>query len=169
MDALSHLQTPLRSLVSADGTLPYDTLLEFHYHAFPAETHSLPMKSDFPISIEATPLSTGALQLKATYKDSHLIAPEAIMLLHQLEDIMAHILSNPSGDIRDCFSTVRDSLSGAGNRKPVENNIVPFLHSQFENHAASHPDDIALVYKTDLKDPRYPTPSPLTRIHKLME
>jgi hypothetical protein len=160
MDALSHLQTPLRSLVSTDGNLPYDTLLEFHYHA-PASSsswscmHDSPLKSDFPISLEVTPQLSGALQLKVTFKDTHTIASEARMMLQQLDDVMLHILSNPESNIRDCFSGVRSELSGSGNRKPVENNPVPFLHSQFENWARDHPDDIALVYKSDLKDARY--------------
>lgn len=159
MDALSHLQTPLRSLVSADGSLPYDTVVEFNYTRPTASTlwdsvHSETMRSDFAITIEAAPLRDGSLSLKVTYRDTHIIEAEARALLEQLDDVMQHILANPTGDIRDCFSGVRDSLSGAGNRKPVEDNIVPFLHSQFENHVASHPDDIALIYKSDLKDAR---------------
>ncbi|EAU34142.1 hypothetical protein ATEG_05073 [Aspergillus terreus NIH2624] len=165
--ALSHLQLSLGSTVTADGRLPYDTLLA--YQDFNAGSHASgtagsgpwgsvdhpAMAHDFAVMIEVWPCSDSSLTFRATYNDSHLDAEGARIMLSEMDDIVRYILDEPEGNFLDALSHTGSSLKSSFN--PVSRCVDEvsegvLIHSWFEDHAASKPHDPALIFKYDLDD-----------------
>jgi ferricrocin synthase len=158
--SLSHLQPRLGSVVTADGRLHYDTLLA--YQDFNTESaseglwtsiHHPAMENDFAVMVEAWPGKDSSLTLRATFNDSYLEYDAAELMLREMSLIISRILSQPEesflgnrfvGDLplRSCLDQV------------VSQEIPPnaLIHSQFEAHAKSDPDDHALLFRGNLFD-----------------
>ncbi|OOG00407.1 hypothetical protein ASPCADRAFT_136039 [Aspergillus carbonarius ITEM 5010] len=165
-EALSYLQTRLGSLVMADGRLPYDTLIV--YQDFNAGSNSSDlwssvdhpaMANDFAVMIEIWPGVNSSLTLRATFNDAQLDRSAAENMLEEMSGIVAFILDQPDGNFQDALFCTENGLKSYSNPKPP---IAPevlegaLLQSQFEEHAASHPEDPALIFKYDLEDDSNP-------------
>lgn len=162
---LSHLQPRLGALVTGDGRLPYDTLLAYQdFNAGSSESSiwssiSHPaMANDFAVMIEVWPDVNSTLTLRASFNHAYLDSQAAETLLHQLDDITAFILNQPESDYLNGSCSTEDSLKSAWNPNSVitEASQTTLIHTQFEDHARSHPDDLALVFKGDLEDEASP-------------
>mgnify|MGYP000902004013 CR=1 FL=1 len=157
---LSYLQPRLGSLVTADGRLPYDTLLAFQDFNAGSSSSDLwssiehpPMANDFAVMVEVWPESDGSLTLRATFNDSQLDRTSAEMMLQQMSDIVSFILKNPEANFQHALSSTRTTLKSISNPEPkvAEETLQgALLHTQFENHAKSRPEDVALIFKGDL-------------------
>ncbi|KAH1908270.1 Non-ribosomal peptide synthetase [Aspergillus fumigatus] len=160
--ALSHLQPRLGSLVTADSKLPYDTVLAYQDFSAGSSTSSIwksidhpPMANDYAVMIEVWPARDSSLTLRASFALSQMDRDGAKVMLHQLDDIIAFILQNPDGDFENALLYTRPDLKASYNPMPKEADEVSdgdLIHTKFENHANSHPDDMALLFKYDLED-----------------
>ncbi|GFN18422.1 nonribosomal siderophore peptide synthase SidC [Aspergillus tubingensis] len=163
---LSHLQPRLGSLVTADGRLPYDTLIAYQDFNAGSSVSGLwssvdhpAMANDFAVMIEIWPAANGSLTFRASFNDALLDHNSAEMMLWQMSDIVAYILEQPDDSFQDAPSHTETGLKSSFNSNP---SIAPevldgaLLHHQFEEHAASHPEDPALIFKYDLDDENNP-------------
>ncbi|BCS01581.1 nonribosomal siderophore peptide synthase SidC [Aspergillus luchuensis] len=163
---LSHLQPRLGSLVTADGRLPYDTLIAYQDFNAGSSISGLwssvdhpAMANDFAVMIEIWPAANGSLTFRASFNDALLDHNSAEMMLWQMSDIVAYILKQPDDSFQDAPSHTETGLKSSFNSNP---SIAPevlngaLLHHQFEEHAASHPEDPALIFKYDLDDENNP-------------
>ncbi|GIK04996.1 non-ribosomal peptide synthetase [Aspergillus viridinutans] len=163
---LSHLQPRLGSLVTADGRLPYDTVLAYQDFSAGSSTSGLwktidhpPMANDYAVMIEVWPAADSSLTLRASFGLSQMDRDGADMMLHQLDDIVAFILENPDGDFENALLYTRPHLKALYNPMPKMADEVSdgaLIHTRFEDHANSHPDDMALLFKYDLDDDQNP-------------
>ncbi|KAK1139187.1 Non-ribosomal peptide synthetase [Aspergillus melleus] len=164
--SLSHLQPRLGSLVTADGRLPYDTLLA--YQDFNAGSSSSgiwssidhpPMANDFAVMIEVWPGADSSLTFRASFNDSHLDSQAAEAMLNSMADIVTYILGSPGGNFQDASSHTQPELKSSfnpGASAVEEVSEGALIHTRFEDHAESHPDDLALIFKGDLDDGNSP-------------
>ncbi|KAE8164960.1 hypothetical protein BDV40DRAFT_99320 [Aspergillus tamarii] len=163
---LSHLQPRLGSLVTGDGRLPYDTLLAYQDFSAGSSTSGLwssidhpPMGNDFAVMIEVWPGVNSSLTFRASFNHALLDSESAEVMLRQMADIVAFILERPEGNFLDAPSQTQAELKSTFN---PSSNVVPevsegaLIHSQFEEHAESHPEDTALIFKGDLDDDSNP-------------
>ncbi|KAK2764280.1 NRPS [Arachnomyces sp. PD_36] len=160
-ETLQYLQPKLGSLVTADGQLPYDTLLAFQDFSTATESCEIwnsienpSMANDFAVMIEVWPSTDGSLRLKATFSDTHLDPTSAEVMLQQMSGILAHILSNPEEAFAHGFSKLQSPLLSTFNSDPAKGDASPdegLLQSQFEKHARDQPDSVALVFIRDLE------------------
>lgn len=158
-DALPHHHIPLSSLTTADGGLPYDTLLAFQ--AFDNRTsHSIwrsidypAMEHDFAVMIEIWPTEAGPLRLRATYTHKHLDHLAATNMLHQLDEMLDRLCDGPDASFHDVRFGVRSELLSqipAARDQPTmsdDGSSDVFLHSQFERYAMQTPNKLALLFK----------------------
>lgn len=161
IDSLSYLHTPLSSVLSADGGLPYDTL--FAFQDFPTDNAAEggmytkvtypPMKNDFAVMVEVWPTVSGLLELKATFDRKLLDAAAAKCMIKQLEAAIRFVLEESGMPFLEGKVQVPQELSS---RFPAlwseveEEQMI--LHAPFEKHAAEHPDDLAMSFYWDLED-----------------
>ncbi|KAF7182363.1 hypothetical protein CNMCM7691_001843 [Aspergillus felis] len=163
---LSHLQARLGSLVTADGRLPYDTLLAYQDFSAGSSTSDLwksidhpPMANDFAVMIEVWPAADSSLTLRASFSLSQMDRDGAEVMLHQLDDIVAFILENPDGDFEKALSYTRPDIKAVYNPVPKMADEISdgaLIHTQFEDLANLHPDNMALLFKYDLDDDQNP-------------
>ncbi|KAL4794205.1 hypothetical protein BDV19DRAFT_199997 [Aspergillus venezuelensis] len=156
--ALSHLQPQLGS-ITADGQLPYDTVLAYQDFGLDAEysqlwssIHHSAMANDFSVMVEVTPEADSSLTLRATY-DTKLDSAAAELMLRQMDDLIDYILRHPEENFEDAPLQAHFDLKSTANPTALtapEVSEGALLHTQFEEHAASHPDDPALIFKQDL-------------------
>lgn len=163
---LSHLQPRLGSLVTADGRLPYDTLLA--YQDFNAGSSSSgiwssidhpPMANDFAVMIEVWPGADSSLTFRASFNDSHLDSNAAEAMLKSMADIVSYILGSPDGNYQDASMHTQPELKSSlnsGAKAADEVSEGALIHSKFEDHAQSHADDQALIFKGDLDHEKSP-------------
>ncbi|KAL4786317.1 hypothetical protein BJX76DRAFT_355222 [Aspergillus varians] len=156
--ALSHLQPQLGSAI-VDGQMPFDTVLA--YQDFGSDRKNTPlwssiqhpsMANDFSVMVEVVPEPDLSLTLRATF-DTKLDHAGAEIMLKEMDDIVSYILEQPNANFEDALLQARSDLKSTGNPNPLEVQEVSegaLLHSQFESHALSHPDDLALIFKQDL-------------------
>lgn len=154
---LSHLQPGLGSLAMPDGRLPYDTVLAFQDFNAGSSASALwntvqrpPMAHDFAVMVEVWPGLDSCLALRATFDNSHLEPESARLMLQQMSDILAFILDNPEGDYQTAASNTSPELKSAFNPNPQVPAEGALIHTRFEEHAESHHDDVALIFKGDL-------------------
>ncbi|KAJ9363713.1 hypothetical protein DTO280E4_2303 [Paecilomyces variotii] len=160
-ETLPYLQPRLGSLITADGRLPYDTLLAWQDFGAGTRASSLwtsvehpPMANDFAVMVEVWPDTNGALTLRATYNDIQLDRAAAQLMLQQMSDIIAFILDSPDETFEHGLTSTSSSLKSSWNPEPVyleEPLNKTLLHTQFEDHAKDHPEDVALIFKGDLE------------------
>lgn len=112
------------------------------------------------VSIELRPNAAGCLAFKASYTDYVLDESSALIMLKQLEDIMAFILANPDEPTDSSFLAVCTTLLSASNEEMMEAEDAEKeskgLHYQFEDFARYSPDRVALIFERqlDTSDPR---------------
>nr|AFD36451.1 ferrirhodin synthetase [Fusarium sacchari] len=158
--ALSHLQPRLGSVVTADGRLPYDTLLAYQDFNVGSESegiwtsiHHPPMANDFKVMVEVWPGHDSRLLLRATFNDECMDCEAAELMLREMSYIISNILKNPdesfSGNSFIGDSSLRSCIYPAQPQEFAPNTL---LHSQFEAHAVSNPDDHALIFRGNLLD-----------------
>ncbi|KAM0421201.1 hypothetical protein ACHAPT_011093 [Fusarium lateritium] len=157
-ESLSHLQPRLGSVVTADGRLPYDTLLayqDFNVGSDPdapwTSIHHPPMANDFAVMVEVWPGSDSRLTLRASFSDEYMDHGAAELMLHEMGLVLSHILEHPDESfLSNAFIndvSVRSVLDPVVSQEPAPNALI---HSQFEAHAKSNPDDHALLFRRDL-------------------
>jgi amino acid adenylation domain-containing protein len=164
--ALSHLQPRLGSLVTAEGRLPYDTVLAYQDFSAGSSTCGLwksiehpPMANDYAVMIEVWPAADSTLTLRTNFGLSQVDRDGAEVMLHQLDDIIAFILENPDGDFENALLYTRPQFKALYNPMPKTADEVfdgALIHTKFEEHANLHPDDMALLFKYDLDDDQNP-------------
>ncbi|KAL4806736.1 hypothetical protein BDV18DRAFT_119415 [Aspergillus unguis] len=162
--ALSHLQAPLGS-ATVEDKLSYDTMLAYQdfgsicQRSQPWSSIQHPaMANDFSVMVEVVPGPDSSLTLRVTF-DTKLDAPSAEMMLRQMDDIIGYILEQPDASFEDAALQARSGLKSIANPNPLTAPEVSegvLLHTQFEEHAFSHPDDPALIFKEDLDDSSHP-------------
>lgn len=163
---LSHLQPRLGSLVTADGRLPYDTVLAYQDFSAGSSTSGLwksidhpAMANDYAVMIEIWPAADSTLTLRANFGLSQMDRDGAEVMLHQFDDIVAFILENPDGDFENALLYTSPNLKALYNPTPKmaeEVSSGALIHTKFEEHANLHPDDMALLFKYDLDDDQNP-------------
>ena len=163
---LSYLQPRLGSMVTADGKLPYDTLLAYQdFNAGSSESglwksiHHPPMANDFAVMIEVWPDLNSSLTLRASFNYAQLDRDAAEMMLQQLDDIVRFILDHPDQNFLNGSSSTQIGLKSASNPDAMitEASQTTLIHSQFEEHARSSPHELALIFKGDLEDEKNPS------------
>lgn len=161
IDALAHLHTPLSSVLSADGGLPYDTL--FAFQDFPSDNATQgemytkvtypPMKNDFAVMVEVWPTASGLLELKATFDQKLLNATAAECMMKQLEAAIHFIMEETTIPFLEGKVALPRELSSGFSAvwSDVEEEQM-ILHAPFEKHAAENPNDLAVLFHWDLED-----------------
>lgn len=158
-EALPYHHIPLSSLTTAEGGLPYDTLLAFQAFDKPP-SHALwesieypAMEHDFAVMVEIWPTEAGPLRLRATYTHKHLDQSAATAMLNQLDDILNYICDEPGRSFKTARSAVRNGLKSqipaVCDQWSVDSDAKAdmFLHQSFERYAATNPDKTALIFK----------------------
>lgn len=172
LEAMSHLTTknaealpyhhiPLSSLTTAEGTLPYDTLLAFQAFDRSVGSSSLwndveypPMEHDFAIMIEVWPTESGPLRLRGTYTHSHLDPIAAETVLRQLNDIVNVLCETPDlsfSEVKFAVNTeVRSEIPVALDPAQELPESEQLLHAAFEKHARESPESAALTFRQSM-------------------
>ncbi|KAL1864615.1 NRPS protein [Diaporthe australafricana] len=161
IDSLSHLHTPLSSVLGADGSLPYDTL--FAFQDFPSDNAAEggmytkvtypPMKNDFAVMVEVWPTETGNIELKATYDGKFLDASAAEFMVRQLDAAINFIFDSPGVSFLEGKTRLPVELSSGTPAvwSEMEDEEM-LLHRPFERRVAEKPDDLALLFHWNLED-----------------
>ncbi|KAK4496852.1 hypothetical protein PRZ48_011301 [Zasmidium cellare] len=157
-EALPYHHIPLSSLTTAEGTLPYDTLLAFQAFDKSVGASKLwdnveypPMEHDFAIMIEVWPTEKGPLRLRGTYTHKHLDPAAAKVLLQQLDGVVSLLCESPDASFFDTRFAVGKELQSAipvAQDNPAglpESELL--LHAAFEKHALQTPDTPALTFR----------------------
>lgn len=113
-----------------------------------------PVGKDIALSIAAWPYTTGFLKLQATYTDTVLDEPSALVVLAQLDDILGFILADLTKPVRASVAAIRLSLlsvtdSDVDTSKQLLTD-TPYLHTQFEVTAQNSPNHVALEFRHDI-------------------
>jgi non-ribosomal peptide synthetase component F len=97
---------------------------------------------------------TSAVNLTLNYSLAVLTAAAATCVLHQLDDILKHVLSHPADLYLPSAAQVRPSLRSAVNPAPTPHDVPvgELLHSAFERHTLERPHSLALWFKHTLDD-----------------
>lgn len=160
IDSLDHLHTPLSSVLSAEGGLPYDTLFAFQDFAVEDVTGSglyskithPPMKNDFAVMVEVWPTTSGRMELKATYDRKFVDASSADCMVRQLDSAIHFILEHPQASFLEGKTRIPQDLSSVSPAVWSEiDGEEMILHQPFEKHAAENPDDLAMLFQWDLE------------------
>ncbi|CAK1363027.1 unnamed protein product [Cercospora beticola] len=160
--SLPYIHAPLSSLTTADGSLPYDTLLAFQAFDTESEDGSIwhkvehpAMEHDFAIMIEVWPTSSGALRFRGTYTHQHLDRQAALAMLSQLDELVAGICDDASGTLLDLRCNLSQRLMSGilviDQPNLPESQLI--LQSRFEQHAATTPEKSALVFRKSIDHP----------------
>ncbi|KAL2869237.1 nonribosomal siderophore peptide synthase SidC, partial [Aspergillus lucknowensis] len=155
--ALSHLQSRFGPASVTGGQIPYDTVLAYQdfgsnpkFSRIWGPVYHPPMANDFSVMVEVVPEPDSSLTLRATF-DTKLDSTAAEIMLKQMDNIIRYILEKPDGIFEEGSSHIRSDLKSIFNPRPlVSPDVEELLHSKFEKHAVSHPDDPALIFKQDL-------------------
>ena len=108
---------------------------------------------DLAFALEICLRPVGRANLISTFDSGQLDDAAARHLSHTFVNILNWIVANPTEPFHDAITHVRKDLLSAPSTsdEPVEP-IPPLgpIHSQFEVHASSCPDDTALIFAEDL-------------------
>ena len=109
---------------------------------------------ELAVIIVAWPDKTDFLRLKLLYSDLVLNETSALVMLEQLEDVLAFILANPVKPIAESLAAARSSLLSTLNENPEGPSEfvsqAPHLHAQFENIARCTPYRLALDFRRNI-------------------
>lgn len=165
-ETLSYLQPRLGSLVTAEGRLPYDTLLAFQdFNAGSSKSRLWssvdhpPMTNDFAVMVEVWPGIHSNLVLRASFSDAYMEREAAEIMLRQLSNIITFILESPDDSFLFAPCTGDAEIKSALDPvavQPAVDSEESLIHSKFEKYARSHPDELAFVFKGDLDDATSP-------------
>jgi len=158
---LPYHHMPLSSLVTADGTLPYDTLLAFQAFDQKSDQGDLwskveypAMEHDFAVMVEIWPTETGKLRLRATYTHEHLDHRATETMLRQLDGVIQFLCVNPDLAFLDARFFVDEDLRSGIHvaAETATNNLEShlLLHETFSWHVSSRPSHPALLFKQSL-------------------
>ncbi|RAL16957.1 nonribosomal siderophore peptide synthase SidC [Aspergillus homomorphus CBS 101889] len=162
---LSHLQPSLGSLVTAEGRLPYETLIA--YQDFSAGSggsgiwssiYHPPMANDFAVMIEVWPCHDSSLTFRASFDEARLDSQSAQVMLRQMSEIVEFILNEPEGRFLDGPMKTSRDLKSCFNSQPrlSEAQEGTLIQAQFEEHALVNPQHPALIFKYNLDDENDP-------------
>ena len=117
-------------------------------------TSGSPLVLQCGVDIVLRPTAAGLLTLEASYNDHVLNQSSALIMMKQIEDMMAFILTDPGQSIDSSSIAIRTSLLSTSNEKLAEpegtTEEFHALHYQFEEFARRSPDREALVFKQSL-------------------
>lgn len=106
------------------------------------------------VSLEAWPNLDGLLELKVVYMDLVLNKTGALVMLKQLDDVLAFLLANTAKPIASSLAAIRCSLLSTSKETPQESMEfdlqTTLLHAQFETFAKHSPHRVALEFKKDI-------------------
>ncbi|KAL9069746.1 MAG: hypothetical protein Q9161_005331 [Pseudevernia consocians] len=106
------------------------------------------------VSLVAWPGLAGLLEFKVLYVDLVLNETSALVMLKQLDDVLAFILAYPAESIASSLAAVRPSLLSTSNETLEESTELysqaPHLHAQFEKFATCSPHRVALDFRKDI-------------------
>ncbi|KAF7196126.1 Nonribosomal peptide synthetase sidC, partial [Pseudocercospora fuligena] len=175
MRSLAHPHPALGLVTTAEGKLPFDSLLALQHFEMngdaDTETESLwdrislpAMRNDFGAMLEVWPYdpctpralwkSGSPMKIKITFKTDLLTEKVAARILAQVTAIASSILNNPEQIPAGCLSSIPRSLMSLENPTPLRLEAgATLLHSQFEHFAETHPGRVALAFKHSLAEP----------------
>ena len=110
-------------------------------------------REELAVSLIAWPNSAGFVELKVFYIDLLLNETSALVMLKQLDDILAFILANPAKPIASSSAAIGTSLLSTLNETPWSpefSSQAPHLHAQFESFASHSPHRVALDFRKDV-------------------
>ncbi|SCO92335.1 uncharacterized protein FRV6_16463 [Fusarium oxysporum] len=111
------------------------------------------MANDFKAMVEAWPGCDSRLVLRATFNDECMHCDAAELMLREMSLIISNILEQPDESfLGNCFmsdSSLRSCIDLAESQDLAPHTL---MHSQFEAHPKSNPDDYALVFGGNLLD-----------------
>lgn len=109
---------------------------------------------ELAVSLVAWPDITGFLKLKVLYSDLVLNEGSALVMLKQVDDVLAFILANFAKPVASSLTAIRTSLLSISNEtleKSTDSVLQPpHLHAQFEKFANHRPDRVALEFRKDI-------------------
>ena len=109
---------------------------------------------EIAVGIVAWPNLDGFLMLKVVYIDQVLNEAGALVMLEQLDDILAFVLANTAKPIANSLAAVRCSLLSTSNERPEEPTeddlATTYLHTQFETFVKHSPHRVALDFRKDI-------------------
>ena len=144
--AEQHVPVPVAAVLDPYGKLPYYSLLSFQGSVTAA---------DVAVAVDVAVADDDRLELTATYKDEFLAQAGAGIMLRQMTDVLVHLLANPEATYTGVRCDVAPALRCTSNPhphgvpEPADGSALK-LHGQFEEHAATSPNDVALVFKYKL-------------------
>lgn len=110
---------------------------------------------ELAVSLVAWPDIAGFLQLKVLYIDLVLNETSALVMLKQLDHVLAFILANPAKSIARSLTAIPTSLLSISNeilQDSTEFSLqTPHLHTQFERFARDSPHHVALDFRKDIQ------------------
>ncbi|KAI4245574.1 MAG: hypothetical protein L6R40_002375 [Gallowayella cf. fulva] len=113
------------------------------------------------LEISVRPCPSGFLSLQATYTDYILDHPGALVVLAQLNDVLAFITKSLERPLQTTLTAVRTTLLSISNQDlPYINGYhtdTPRLQSQFEETARENQDRVALEFWYDLDSEKFTT------------
>ncbi|KAI8919469.1 hypothetical protein DFJ77DRAFT_279005 [Powellomyces hirtus] len=110
---------------------------------------------EYPISIELSANTSGELTMSAACKGNFMTKEQSQQMLNSLDALMTHIVEHPDAIIKDIEDAQfpMESLS-ISNHSPTEftdeETGNQLTHGLFERHAATHPDNIALEWTSEI-------------------
>ncbi|MCJ1227990.1 hypothetical protein MMC12_004649 [Toensbergia leucococca] len=117
-------------------------------------SNALSKGEEIAVSLEAWPDVAGFLKLKVFFTDLFLNEASALVMLKQLDDVLAFILEKPAEPITKSLTAIRTSLLSISNEPPkdfIEFSLqTPYLHAQFENFARYSPHRVALDFRKNI-------------------
>ena len=106
------------------------------------------------VSVVASPNRAGLLELQVFYSDLVLNQTSALVMLEQLDDLLAFILANPAKPIASSLAAVRPSLLSTSNeiQEELAQDVsqAPHLQAQFEKFACHSPHRVALDFRKNI-------------------
>ena len=152
---MENLVTPIREV----GDKPYDSLLAFQSRGRQPSSSTygqeLLKRARIAVVVVVSITEAGYLHYTALSTNKYLSKDAAAIMLRQLDEVLQSITIAPRMAYGELFENVSQPLKSLSNHKPDGANPLlhlPILHGQFEEHAASNPDDEALVHVVHSKE-----------------
>lgn len=153
--SFSQNQTPESAAIQNDQCR-HSTTVAFTQEPCSGAVDSNPCPySGYNVEIVLRPDATGRLIFRVSYLDQLLDRSSALVMLTQMDDIMAFILTKPGEPINSWFLAIRATLLSTSNEdldegKGLTQNCQG-LHGQFEEVARCSPDRVALIFEQNLE------------------
>ncbi|KAL9136511.1 MAG: hypothetical protein Q9175_002274, partial [Cornicularia normoerica] len=159
--ALRRSKQPVVSAAHHEGLGKHGTMIALKSKEYSKDGNSVLRISNglfesggLAVSLVACPDLAGFLELKVLYMDLVLNETSALVMLNQLDDILASILANLAKPISSSLAAIRTSLLSTSSDIPEESrgsrSQAPYLHAQFEDFASHSPQRVALDFRKDM-------------------